>query len=143
MREKKIRPFHLAFPVKNIQETKKWYIEILGCKIGREAKNWVDFDFFGHQISAHLIDSDFQELNLKNHVDLKKIPIRHFGIILLMDEWEILTNRLNEAKINFVIKPYTRFKGKKGEQATLFIKDPSNNFLEFKAFTKDSSIFNN
>ena len=142
MREKILRPFHLAFPVKNIEETKKWYMKKLGCTIGRESKDWIDFNFFGHQISAHLTEVNSEELIPKNHVDSMEIPIRHFGIILQMDDWTVLADRLNKTKTNFIIKPYTRFKGKKGEQSTFFIKDPSGNFLEFKAFAKDSLIFN-
>ena len=139
MKNKKLRPFHLAFPITDIEKTKKWYINTLGCTIGRESEQWVDFNFFGHQISGHLaIESNTSS---KNEVDKKKIPIRHFGIILSFSEWESLVTRLKNLEIDFIIKPYMRFKGKKGEQATLFIKDPSNNYLEFKAFKDDGMIF--
>ena len=140
MTNKGIRPFHLAFPIYNIDETKAWYVKYLGCKIGREASKWVDFNFFGHQISAHLIDKKENELS-ENNVDGKKIPVRHFGVILDWTDWEILAKKLNHFKINFIIHPYIRFKGEAGEQATMFIKDPSDNILEFKSFKNNESIF--
>jgi len=136
----KIRPFHLAFPVNNIQETITWYTSILGCTIGRQADKWVDFNFFNHQISAHKANS--QSYNLEtNSVDGHNIPIRHFGIILNMTDWELLVEKLKLNKITFLIEPNIRFKNEKGEQATLFIKDPSGNVLEFKAFQYDEMIF--
>jgi len=137
---KNLRPFHLAFPVYNIKESRDWYIKYLNCKIGRESSNWIDFNFFGHQISAHLtsLKHDIFKTNL---VDNKNIPIRHFGIILSWDQWHDLVNKLKNKDIVFIVKPYTRFKGESGEQVTFFIKDPSENFLEFKSFKNDSSIF--
>ena len=134
-----LRPFHLAFPVSNIKETKKWYTKILGCSVGREAERWIDFNFFGHQISAHLSES--LDSITHNQVDSKQIPSRHFGIILTPSDWNTLSKRLNKLEINFKIKPYTRFKGEKGEQSTLFIEDPSGNCLEFKSFKNDEMIF--
>ena len=138
---KPLRPFHLAFPVSNIKETKKWYTETLGCSIGRESERWIDFNFFGHQISAHLTES--LDSITHNQVDSKQIPSRHFGIILTPSDWEVLSKRLTDLKINFKIEPYTRFKGDKGEQSTLFIEDPSGNCLEFKSFKNDEMIFAN
>ena len=138
---KTLRPFHLAFPVLDIKETKEWYTEILGCSVGREAERWIDFNFFGHQISAHLSDSSDSVTH--NQVDSKEIPSRHFGIILIPSDWNILAQRLTELKIKFKVEPYTRFKGEKGEQSTLFIKDPSGNCLEFKSFKNDEMIFDN
>ena len=136
----KIRPFHLAFPVSDIQETIKWYTSILGCTIGRQTDEWVDFNFFGHQISAHKVNSE--EYNLEtNSVDGHNIPVRHFGVILDMVEWNLLAEKLRLNKIIFLIKPNIRFKNNKGEQATLFIEDPSGNVLEFKAFKYDEMIF--
>ena len=123
-----IRPFHLAFPVTDIQKTRKWYQDILGCKIGRESDTWIDFDLFGHQVVAHLVDS-------------KKIPAMHFGVILEWKEWHVFSEKLKEKKIEFVIEPYIRFEGKIGEQATMFFKDPSGNHLEFKSFQSDEDIF--
>ena len=136
----KLNPFHLAFPVYNLEETKQWYTKTLGCKIGREASRWVDFNFFGHQISAHLTDAKNKELPT-NVVDEKNIPIRHFGIILDWSDWKKLSQKLNQKKMNFIVEPHIRFKGKSGEQATMFIKDPSENILEFKSFKNFNSIF--
>ena len=137
--DKSLRPFHLAFPVLNIKKTKKWYTEILGCSVGRESEKWIDFNFFGHQISAHLIIG--QDAVRSNPVDGKQIPVRHFGIILEPKEWNDLAVRLSDLKANFKVEPYTRFKGKKGEQSTMFVIDPSGNYLEFKSFKNDEMIF--
>ena len=140
--ENNLRPFHLAFPVYNIQETIKWYTTILDCSIGRQDEKWVDFNFFGHQISAHKIDLEETELTT-NPVDGHNIPSRHFGIVLNMKDWKFLSKKLKSNNVSFVIEPNIRFKGEKGEQATLFIKDPSGNVLEFKAFENDNMIFEN
>ena len=137
-----IRPFHLAFPIFDIDKTIKWYTEILGCTIGRQDSKWVDFNFYNHQISGHLIDRKNISFET-NIVDGHNIPIRHFGIILEPDIWIDLSEKLIKYKIEFVIKPNTRFRGEKGEQSTFFIKDPSENVLEFKAFKNDSMIFQN
>ena len=139
MEQHLLRPFHLAFPVRSMRETKSWYTNILGCSIGRESERWIDFNFFGHQISAHL--SEESDLITHNNVDNQKIPSRHFGIILTPSEWRNLAKRLIDLKVEFIIEPHTRFKGEKGEQSTLFIKDPSDNFLEFKSFKNDGMIF--
>ena len=135
------RPFHLAFPVYDLKETEKWYVNILNCKVGRKSDKWIDFNFFGHQISAHLINEDNKENIVRNKVDSEDIPTRHFGIILTMLEWKHLAERLKFMKLTFVVEPYIRFKGQKGEQATMFIKDPSDNYIEFKAFNNDNMIF--
>ena len=137
---KNLRPFHLAFPVTNIKKTINWYTTVLECKIGREDKRWVDFNFYGHQISAHLIN-DTKRLSDTNKVDGKNIPCRHFGIILTKKNWDKLSDKLINKKTNFLIKPNTRFEGEKGEQSMFFIKDPSGNVLEFKSFKNDSMIF--
>lgn len=137
-----MRPFHLAFPVYDIQKTIDWYVSYLNCSVGRKSKRWVDFNFYGHQISAHLIDQKNKKDKI-NLVDGKKIPSRHFGIILEMNDWKNLVTYLNKKKVKYVIKPNIRFKGQTGEQATFFIKDPSNNVLEFKAFQNDNKIFEN
>ena len=139
---KSMRPFHLAFPVYDIKKTIDWYVSYLNCSVGRKSKKWVDFNFYGHQISAHLIDKKNKKDKI-NLVDGKKIPSRHFGIILEMNDWKNLVTYLNEKKVKYVIKPNIRFKGQIGEQATFFIKDPSNNVLEFKAFQNDNKIFEN
>ena len=137
-----LRPFHLAFPVNDIQETINWYTSILKCKIGRQDYNWVDFDFFGHQLSAHLVNKQSLEEST-NPVDGKNIPARHFGIILKMEVWKNLSLRLKNKNLFFLVGPYTRFKGEKGEQSTFFISDPNGNVLEFKAFKNDTMIFEN
>ncbi len=136
---KTIRPFHLAFPVKNLNKSKIWYSEILGCSIGRESDEWIDFNLYGHQIVAHLSNENYIENT--NLVDNKNIPVRHFGVILEFKEWEELVEKLKKNGMKFLIKPQTRFKGKKGEQKTFFIKDPDGNALEFKAFDSILNIF--
>ena len=139
---KDLRPFHLAFPIYDIEKTISWYTNILGCTIGRQDKRWVDFNFFGHQISGHLIDKNDEKINT-NIVDGENIPCRHFGIILDRAEWNDLSQNLILKNIDFIVKPTIRFKDKKGEQATFFIKDPSENVLEFKSFKNDEMIFDN
>ena len=136
---KSLRPFHLAFPVKNLKETRDWYTKILGCSIGRESSDWIDFNLFGHQIVAHL--SNTQDLSDINEVDGENVPVRHFGVILKPSEWNQLKEKFILSKIRFVIEPTTRFKGSQGEQSTMFIKDPSGNALEFKSFSDDAMIF--
>lgn len=135
-----IRPFHLAFPVKDISSTTKFYTEVLGCKIGRSAESWIDFDFYGHQISAHLVP-ETQIERRSNPVDGKNVPVSHWGVILEWDAWHALADRLTAAGTKFIIAPYLRFKGEPGEQATMFFHDPSGNCLEFKSFKDDAGIF--
>tara|TARA_B100001175_G_scaffold186445_1_gene158289 strand:- start:708 stop:1124 length:417 start_codon:yes stop_codon:yes gene_type:complete len=135
-----INPFHLAFPIKDIEETKKFYKSILGCKIGRESDAWVDFNFFGHQVSAHLKPEELSNAK-KNKVDGKSVPVRHFGVVLDWKEWHSLSKKLQKLKIKFIIDPYIRFKGEVGEQATMFFLDPSGNALEFKSFKDPKQLF--
>lgn len=137
-----IMPFHLAFPVLNLDEAIDFYTKILGCKIGRSTDKWVDFNFFGHQITAHLGNRE-EKVTIKNYVDDKNVPVRHFGIILLWNDWKKFSHDLKNKNIEFIIEPYIRFKGEIGEQATLFIADPSKNFLEFKSFKNKKMIFSN
>jgi extradiol dioxygenase family protein len=132
-------PFHLAFPVTDIEATRRFYADTLGCRIGREADRWIDFDFFGHQISAHLVDQT--EATATNPVDGDNVPVRHFGAILDWDDWQALATHLESAHTDFIIKPHIRFAGRTGEQATMFIRDPSGNALEFKAFRDQRMIF--
>ena len=132
--------FHLAFPVKDLELTKIFYVNILGCPLGRESSKWVDFNLFGHQIVAHYSPQDCIALN-NNLVDGDKIPSRHFGVILNWDIWENLIKSIKKKDISFYIKPKIRFKNKKGEQGTFFILDPSENVLEFKSFKNDSMVF--
>ena len=133
-------PFHLAFPVKNIESTKIFYKEVLGCEIGREDKKWVDFNFFGHQLSAHLKPDELKKTK-ENPVDGKSVPVRHFGVILPWEKWQLLSKKLIKINTEFIIEPYIRFEGEVGEQATMFFLDPSGNALEFKSFKDSSQIF--
>ncbi|ERT05869.1 glyoxalase/Bleomycin resistance /Dioxygenase superfamily protein [Lyngbya aestuarii BL J] len=132
--------FHLAFPVFDLEKTRSFYQGLLGCTEGRSCDIWVDFDFFGHQITAHLYSSE-NEVVSTNPVDGENVPIRHFGAILEWDEWHKLAERLQKENVDFLIQPQIRFQGQVGEQATLFIKDPSGNVLEFKSFQDESQIF--
>ncbi|MBX9758655.1 MAG: VOC family protein [Beijerinckiaceae bacterium] len=132
--------FHLAFPVKDIPEARRFYGELLGCAEGRSAENWVDFDFYGHQVVAHLAPEECGH-KATSAVDDHQVPVRHFGAILPMAEWEALAARVKAAGVSFVIEPYIRFKGEAGEQATMFFLDPSGNALEFKSFADMSQVF--
>jgi len=133
--------FHLAYPIKDIEQTRAFYAGLLGCAQGRETKTWIDFNFFGHQLSLHLKPEAFNGPDPTNDVDGKDVPVRHFGALLGWDEWHELKGRLIEAKMEFVIEPYIRFKGEIGEQATMFFLDPSGNALEFKSFKDPSQVF--
>lgn len=132
--------FHLAFPVRDIAEARAFYGQLLGCPEGRSADTWVDFNFYGHQIVAHL-QPRAREFDGSNPVDGHDVPVPHFGVILSMTDWHQLAARVREAGIKFVIEPYLRFQGQPGEQATMFFLDPSGNALEFKAFADQSQIF--
>lgn len=132
-------PFHLAFPVTDLEATRIFFTELLGCKLGRTAPRWIDIDFFGHQITAHLVD-EIPEV-ATNPVDGNKVPARHFGAILDMDSWKALSERLQAAGTEFLIDPHIRFEGEVGEQATMFFYDPSGNAMEFKAFASQDQIF--
>ena len=134
-------PFHLAYPVKDKESTRVFYRDILGCIQGREAETWIDFDFFGHQVSFHVKPEAFTGLEPTNIVDGKDVPVRHFGAILEWDQWHALADRLAAARTDFVIEPYIRFKGETGEQATMFFLDPSGNALEFKSFKDQHQVF--
>ncbi len=135
-----MQPFHLAYPVKNIEETRQFYGELLGCAVGRSTERWIDFNFWGNQISAHLTEEEIVE-PAANPVDGKSVPIKHFGAILEWDEWHALAEKLRNHGIEFIIEPYIRFEGEVGEQATMFFLDPSGNALEFKSFKDMSQIF--
>ncbi|MDB5571665.1 MAG: putative dioxygenase/Glyoxalase [Hyphomicrobiales bacterium] len=132
--------FHLAFPVDDIAQARRFYGGLLGCPEGRSAPNWVDFDFYGHQIVAHLAPEETGHRKT-SAVDGHDVPVRHFGAILPMDEWERLAARLTEAGTQFIIEPHVRFKGEAGEQATMFFLDPSGNALEFKSFADMGQVF--
>ena len=132
--------FHLAVPIKDIETTRAFYGELLGCTQGREAERWIDFDFFGHQLSFHLADLS-QHSEPTNSVDGKDVPVRHFGAVLEWGDWHSLADKLRAANTEFIIDPYIRFKGETGEQATMFFSDPSGNALEFKSFKDMTQIF--
>ncbi|MEO9482563.1 MAG: VOC family protein [Ekhidna sp.] len=135
----KLRPFHLAVPVKDLEKTRVFYREVMGFEEGRSSNSWVDFNFYGHQFVIHKVDQvDDAEVN---PVDGKSVPVPHFGVVLEWTDWEALAKKLTGSKISFIIEPYIRFEGQVGEQATMFFKDPSGNALEFKAFKNDADIF--
>lgn len=135
-----LSPFHLAIPVDDLASCRTFYRDTLGCKEGRSSDHWVDFNFFGHQLVIHL-KQDTQPKVPTNTVDGKQVPIPHFGVVLDMDTFNELAKQLQEKNVEFIIAPYTRFKGLVGEQATMFFKDPSSNALEFKAFADPSQLF--
>lgn len=133
-------PFHLAFPVADLAEARAFYGDLLGCPEGRSSDEWVDFNFYGHQIVAHLAPDQTGRASA-SHVDGKDVPVRHFGAVLPMDEWERLSRKLTAAGTKFVIEPYIRFKGEPGEQATMFFLDQCGNAIEFKAFADIGNLF--
>ena len=135
-----LRPFHLAFPVHDLDAARKFYSETLGCPEGRSSESWIDFDLFGHQIVAHL-DASARPVAIENEVDGHHVPVPHFGVVLTMDDWSLLSERVNAAGVVFGIAPHIRFKGEPSEQATMFFMDPSGNALEFKAFAHDAMLF--
>ena len=135
-----IQPFHLAIPVKNLEVCRTFYRDIIQCVEGRSDTHWVDFNFFGHQLVIHQKD-DFIPQQISNPVDGQDVPVPHFGVVLSMDDWEKLSQRLIKNGTEFIIEPTIRFKGKPGEQATLFFKDPEGNALEFKAFRDIGQLF--
>ena len=137
---RKLRPFHLAIPVNDIEATRQFYVDVLGCVVGRETDRWIDFDFYGHQVSAHLVSETMEQIPT-NPVDDKPIPVRHFGLVLDWEEWHKFVDKLKAQSVHFVIEPTTRFKDQTGEQTTMFIRDPSSNALEFKAFKDESMLF--
>lgn len=133
-------PFHLAFPVKDLKATRDFYEGLLGCGVGRTDLRWIDFNFWGSQITAHMVDEN-DDTEPTNAVDGKNVPVRHFGAILEMEEWKTLAQKLKNHGIDFIIEPYVRFKGEAGEQATMFFLDPSGNAVEFKSFRDAEMIF--
>lgn len=133
-------PFHLAFPVHDIAAARAFYGELLGCPEGRSAPEWVDFNFFGHQIVAHLAPDECGHTH-SSAVDGHDVPVRHFGAILPMADWQKAADSLSAAGVKFIIEPYIRFKGEVGEQATMFFLDPSGNAMELKSFADLSSLF--
>jgi extradiol dioxygenase family protein len=134
------RPFHLAFPVHDLDAARAFYIGLLGCREGRSSPEWVDFDLYGHQVVAHLAPEECNPA-ATSQVDGDAVPVRHFGVVLPMAEWHGLAERLQAAGTRFIVEPHVRFKGLAGEQATLFFLDPSGNALEFKAFADLGQLF--
>jgi extradiol dioxygenase family protein len=135
-----MHPFHLAFPVDDLHKAREFYGGLLGCPEGRSSDDWIDFNLCGHQIVAHLAPKQAL-LDAHSDVDGKKVPIRHFGLVLSMPEWEQMARRLEDAGVDFIIAPYVRFKGEVGEQATMFFLDPSGNAIEFKAMAHPDRLF--
>ena len=134
------QPFHLAIPVQNLEICRTFYRDTLRCKEGRSDTHWVDFNFFGHQLVIHQKE-DFISQQISNSVDGHEVPVPHFGVVLTWEDWHSLSERLKKINTKFVIEPTIRFKGKVGEQATMFFNDPENNALEFKAFKKINQLF--
>ena len=135
-----IQPFHIAIPVQNLELCRTFYRDILGCEEGRSTENWVDFNFFGHQLVIHQKD-DFMPQRISNPVDGYDVPVPHFGVVLTWEDWHSFADLLKSQNIKFEIAPCIRFQGKVGEQATMFFKDPENNALEFKAFQDIGQLF--
>ena len=134
-----VSPFHLAFPVHDLDAARAFYGGLLGCPEGRSSEHWIDFNFYGHQIVAHLAPEACGTA-AENPVDGKGVPVRHFGLVLGMEAWRDLADKLS-GKVDFIIEPYTRFAGEPGEQATMFFADPSGNAIEIKAFADLSRLF--
>lgn len=135
-----LRPFHLALPVRDLQAARNFYCGTLGLGIGRRAERWIDLDFYGHQVTLHLVDDNVAAADT-NPVDGDNVPTRHFGVVLAMGAWRALADRLAAAGCDFVIEPRIRFEGEVGEQATMFLLDPSGNALEFKSFADLTQLF--
>jgi extradiol dioxygenase family protein len=133
-------PFHLAFPVDDLAAARRFYGDLLGCPEGRSSDRWIDFDLRGHQIVAHLAP-DAGPRRASNPVDGEDVPVPHFGLVLAMDDWKALAERLRDGSVEFVIEPGIRFEGQPGEQATMFLLDPAGNALEFKAMADPANLF--
>jgi len=140
LRHMTMPPFHLAFPVDDLAEARAFYGGLLGCPEGRSADDWVDFNLYGHQIVAHLAP-EIVRRRASNEVDGENVPVPHFGLVLGMDEWKTLAERLQNAGVEFVIAPTVRFEGQAAEQATMFLLDPAGNALEFKAMANPENLF--
>ncbi len=136
-----VNPFHLAIQVHDLNKSRKFYGSVLGCSEGRSSTTWIDFNLYGHQLVCHL-NTDMDLQTHSNPVDEHDVPVPHFGVVLNMDDWEELAQRLKDKKVDFIIEPYIRFKDQSGEQGTMFFSDPSGNAIEFKAFRdKKSELF--
>ena len=135
-----LMPFHLAIPVNDVATCRAFYRDVMGCEEGRSSENWVDFNFYGHQLVIHYKPSDQTE-DHSNEVDGHNVPVPHFGVVLEWETWKELSESLKSKGIQFVVEPYIRFAGEVGEQATMFFLDPSGNALEFKAFKNIDQLF--
>lgn len=135
-----LSPFHLAVPVTDLDAARDFYCGLLGFETGRTASRWIDLNFYGHQVTLHLVDDDAADV-ARNPVDGDDVPARHFGVILERDDWQRLADRLTAEGVQFIIEPRIRFKGEVGEQATMFFLDPSGNALEFKSFSNKTQLF--
>ncbi|MGF1550284.1 MAG: VOC family protein [Sphingomonadaceae bacterium] len=133
-------PFHLAFRVHDLEAARRFYGDLLGCREGRSGDSWIDFDFYGHQLVAHL-DSETRPGKVLNQVDGAEVPVPHFGVVLAMDEWRRLAERLEAEEVDFIIPPTLRFRDRPGEQATMFLADPSGNAIELKAMADPQALF--
>ncbi len=136
----RLRPFHLAIAVDDLASARAFYGQALGCPEGRSAERWIDFSLEGHQLVVHLVDGPVRD-RARQLVDGHGVPVPHFGLVLTMERWRALAERLRDAGVEFVLEPRVRFAGKPGEQATMFLRDPSGNALEFKAFADDAQLF--
>ena len=133
-------PFHVAIPVDDLEAARGFYVGLLGCGVGRDDERWIDFDFFGHQVTCHLTSGKALASGT-TPVDGHRVPIRHFGVVLSIESWSEIRDRLRAAAVHFLIEPHTRFPGHAGEQRTLFVRDPAGNALEFKAFADPNRLF--
>lgn len=132
--------FHLAFPITDLESAKWFYGEILGCRIGRSTEHWVDIDFFGNQLSAH-VNAQAVFTPFMSMIDGKEVPLRHFGVVLHWNDWEALAQKLQDQGVEFIIEPHIRFEGEPGEQGTMFFYDPSGNAIEMKGFKDLEQVF--
>lgn len=133
--------FHLALPVDDLAHAARFYGEVLGCPKGRESEHWIDYDFAGHQLVVHLVPTESMPKVATNPVDGEAVPASHFGLVLPWADWDALCERLAAHEIDFAIAPTTRFAGRRGEQRTLFLRDPAGNYLEFKCFRHPEMLF--
>lgn len=134
----RLNPFHLAVVVDDLDAARAFYGGVLGCPEGRSSGHWVDFDFFGHQLVCHLGE---RSAGIRNPVDTDQVPVPHYGVVTSMEAWKALRDRLKDAGIEFIIEPKIRFEGEVGEQATMFLRDPAGNHLEFKAMRNPANLF--
>ncbi len=136
-----LQPFHFAFPVDDLEAASSFYVDVLGCGVGRSSDKWIDFDLFGHQVVAHLVAQDALPASNTNPVDGDHVPVPHFGVVLEWGSWHALAGRLRDRGVAFVLEPRVRFEGRAGEQATMFLRDPAGNALEFKSFRDPAQLF--